>query len=180
MSSSDYLDFILKQSNKISLKRKLEGEELQYFLFKSSKRLNRMRSGERLVDVIRKPPPLAIDTRPIPTDNISNSKIHNDTSLDVIQSVLEKQYDSKSKEFDFEKQIILPILRDENKAQTKLGNSIEYELVESFKSMDNLYNYMTGNTFDPRQEFFKEKDIENFFKLKYKLISEYLCNALPL
>ena len=96
--------------------------------------------------------------------------------MEIIQSVLEKQYDTGPKEFDFEKQIILPIIREENKLQVKAGDSIEYELVDSFNTMDNLYNYMTGNTFDPRQEFFKEKDIENFFKLKYKLISDYLGN----
>jgi hypothetical protein len=165
MSDGEYLDFIVKETNKNVHKRKLEGEELQYFLYKSHKRLSRMRSGESLADVIATPKNITRYTPKSSIPSMLEAKA-NEMSLDVMKSILQKQYKSKNLDIEFH--------LDKNRMYNPGSGAEDEELVKSFNTMENLYNYLTGNVFDPRQEFYKEKDIENFFKLKYKLISQYL------
>ena len=146
-------------------KRKLESLELQYFLYRSSKRLERVRNGERLSDVITH------------TSNILQPKSDNpdpDPTLIALKNVLDKQYEKTDKQFNIEEQLIIPFAQNLPNPKIDDFEDSEKDLVKSFKNMENLYNYLTGSTFDPRQEYYKEIDIHNFFKLKYKLISQYL------
>ncbi|CAI2361341.1 unnamed protein product [Moneuplotes crassus] len=171
MASGDYLDFIVKETNKNVSKRKLEGEELNYFLLKSSKRLVRMRNGERLFDVVGKRNMVGIKSKRhlLPSEISQN---FNEESLNMLKQILEKQYYKKEKEQSTDYEFLLP---DDHPNKHLTVQSIENnDLIKSFENIDNLFHYMSEKEFDPRQEFFKERDLENFFKLKYQLISQYL------
>jgi hypothetical protein len=169
MASREYLEYILKQTNKNVQKRRLEGEELKFFLQKSVNRLSRIRSGERLAEVVSK-----IEASDLNRDSNENfqNKVHA-ISLEMMDKILKKQFEKK-KNIEIEPHLLTPFNYNGISDPSDVDEISESELVESFKTMENLYNYLTGNIFDPRQEFYKEKDIENFFKLKYKLISDYL------
>lgn len=65
----------LKKRRKCSEKRKLEGTELKFFLSTSDSRLNRVRSGARLFNVIRDQEEL------------------NEKPLKLIETVLDKQFE---------------------------------------------------------------------------------------
>jgi hypothetical protein len=145
--------------------RKIEQIELDYFLRQSGRRLLNVKSGTALHKVIE------------------TQRKQNFSQLDLLETAIDSVTDQTKKMTNRNTSLPFAAVNAGRPTTAKIDthatiarnqDASEHQPLVLTKSRLNVDEYFKAGIFDPRLEINKERNLDDFFKEKYKRVSHYL------